>query len=140
MTATTVRPAEPSRLQPAGRPGDRPFVAALVTLDSEATDQWARDHGVAIHTISGLGAHAEVRATIQAAVDDANRSVSLRAESIRRFEILPDGITIESGELTPTLKVRHNVETRHATVIEDLYAPRPDADTADAPPVHATNR
>ena len=76
---------------------------------------------------------AELRGEVQAAIDDANRSVS-RAESIRAFTILPTDLSIESGELTPTLKVRRAVvEQRHAAEIERLYAGRPpDAETSAA--------
>jgi long-chain acyl-CoA synthetase len=100
----------------------RPFIAALITLDPEAASQWATDHGLGSPTVVELAENNDLRAAIQSAVDDANRSVS-RAESIREFVVLPDGITIESGELTPTLKVRRAVvETRHAKVIQHLYS------------------
>ena len=65
--------------------------------------------------------HELLRAHLQGAVDDANRSVS-KAESIRAFAILPRDLTIESGELTPTLKVRRAVVAKtYGTVIEELY-------------------
>ena len=61
-------------------------------------------------------------AEVQAAIDDANRSVS-RAESIRKFALLPHDLTIESGELTPTLKVRRSiVEKSYQHVIDGLYS------------------
>jgi long-chain acyl-CoA synthetase len=117
----------------------RPFIAAFITLEPEAASQWGADHGLGNATVVELAENTELRAVIQSAVDDANRSVS-RAESIREFAVLPDGLTIESGELTPTLKVRRAVvETRHANVIEQLYGQRSTADTAETPPVHATS-
>jgi long-chain acyl-CoA synthetase len=103
----------------------RPFIAALITLDPDAAGQWANNHGLGDLPAEELTASAELRTVIQWAVDDANRSVS-RAESIRAFEVLPDGLTIESGELTPTLKVRRSVvAARRADVIGRLYAPTP---------------
>jgi long-chain acyl-CoA synthetase len=100
----------------------RPFIAALITLEPEAASQWATDHGLGNLTVVELAGNPALRAVIQSAVDDANRSVS-RAESIREFAVLADALTIESGELTPTLKVRRTaVEALRANVIEHLYA------------------
>jgi long-chain acyl-CoA synthetase len=65
--------------------------------------------------------HELLRVRLQDAVDEANRSVS-KAESIRAFAILPRDLTVDSGELTPTLKVRRAVVTAtYCTVIEELY-------------------
>jgi long-chain acyl-CoA synthetase len=99
----------------------RPYIAALVTLDRDAVSSWARRHGKT-EGLAELASDAEVRAHVQAAVDKANKTVS-RAESIRRFEILPENWTAESGELTPSLKLkRAHVFRQHADVIEKLYA------------------
>ena len=111
----------------------RPFVAALVSIDPSAFADWASEHGCADEPFESVRTCAELRGEVQAAIDDANRSVS-RAESIRAFTILPTDLSIESGELTPTLKVRRAVvEQRHAAEIERLYAGRPpDAETSAA--------
>jgi long-chain acyl-CoA synthetase len=64
----------------------------------------------------------DLRAEIQAAVDDANKAVS-QAESIRKFVVLPDAWTEEGGQLTPSLKLRRTVvmhESRHA--VDELYS------------------
>jgi long-chain acyl-CoA synthetase len=72
-----------------------------------------------------LRTDAGFQAEIQAAVDHANASVS-RAESIRSFAILPHDLSIEAGELTPTLKLRRAVVAqRYAEEIDRLYAGRP---------------
>jgi long-chain acyl-CoA synthetase len=99
----------------------RPFIAALITLDPEAGAQWAVEHGLADVSMAELTANVELRADIQSAVEEANRSVS-RAESIREFALLPEGLTVATGELTPTLKVRRAVVEKHYShVIEKLY-------------------
>jgi long-chain acyl-CoA synthetase len=99
----------------------RPFVAAMLALDEEALREWAADH----HKAEGdpdLMHDPELLEELQRAVDDANRSVS-RAESIRKFVVLPHDLTIDAGELTPTLKVRRAVVAKAYTdVVEDLYA------------------
>lgn len=96
----------------------RPFIAALVTLDELAVAQWSGQQGS--EHFEPLGA-ADLQAIVQEAVDQANSSVS-RAESIRKFVILPRDFTIAAGELTPTLKVRRVVvEKAYASVIDQLY-------------------
>ena len=100
----------------------RPFVAALLALDEEALREWAIDHGQADVAADVLGQDGELRTTLQAAVDDANASVS-KAESIRKWAVLPHDLTIEAGELTPTLKVRRAIVAKaYEDVIEELYA------------------
>jgi long-chain acyl-CoA synthetase len=100
----------------------RPFVAALITLDPEAIAHWADTHGFSGTQMTELAENADLRAAIQSAVDDANRSVS-RAESIRKFALLPEDLTIAAGELTPTLKVRRAIVDKHYDhVIERIYA------------------
>ena len=88
----------------------RPFVAALITLDEEAIREWRAHHEPE-----------ELRSEIQNAIDVVNKSVS-RAESIRKFEILPHDFDLASEEITPTLKVRRAVILEHyASVIEGIY-------------------
>jgi long-chain acyl-CoA synthetase len=96
----------------------RPFIGALVTLDAEAVARWAEQHGKPRDVLVD---DEELRAEIQSAVDDANESVS-QAESVRRFVILDRDWSEESGELTPSLKVRRNVVLRSAQdAVERLY-------------------
>jgi long-chain acyl-CoA synthetase len=101
----------------------RPFIAALITIDEEAFATWAEEHGLDEPVVSERTTeHPELVAEIQQAVDEANALVS-RAESIRRFEILPHDFTIELGELTPTLKVKRDVvEDHERDAIERIYA------------------
>jgi long-chain acyl-CoA synthetase len=101
----------------------RPYIACLITLDSEALGFWKKRHGrMADATPAQLSDDPELIAEIQLAVDDANKAVS-RAESIRRFRILGTDFTEANGYLTPSLKVRRNVVTKDfAAEIEAIYA------------------
>ena len=101
--------------------GDRrPYVTALIALDEEMAPLWARARGLAGDV--PLADQPAVRAAIAAAVEAANRRLA-RAEQIKKFHVLREPWTAESGELTPTLKLRRPVILeRHAQVIEDLYA------------------
>jgi long-chain acyl-CoA synthetase len=85
----------------------KPFVAALVTLDVDATEAWMRNQGKSGKT-TNLVNDPDLRAEIQRAIDDANAAVS-RAEAIRKFAILPVDWTEQTGELTPTLKLKRSV-------------------------------
>jgi long-chain acyl-CoA synthetase len=99
----------------------KPFIAALITLDAEALRTWAEQHRLDPDS-DRLTQHADVRAAIQQAVDDANATVS-QAESIRKFRILPLDWTEESGHLTPSLKLRRTVVMRDcADEVEALYS------------------
>jgi len=101
----------------------RPYVACLITLDEEAVEVWlARHSRPAGTTIAELASDPEMIAEIQVAVDEANQAVS-RAESVRRFLILPVDFTEQSGHLTPSLKVRRGVVMKDfAAEIEALYS------------------
>ena len=85
----------------------QPFIAALVTLDPDSIQQWARERGRPVD-VAMLAEDPDMRAEVQLAVDDANQAVS-QAESIRKFAILPLDWTEERGELTPSLKLKRNV-------------------------------
>jgi long-chain acyl-CoA synthetase len=85
----------------------KPFVAALVTLDVEAVQAWLRNQGKS-GKVGDLVDDPDLRAEIQRAIDDANSAVS-RAEAIRKFAILADDWTEQTGELTPTLKLKRSV-------------------------------
>jgi long-chain acyl-CoA synthetase len=101
----------------------RRYVTALITIDEEAFPAWKEKHSKpASATVADLRDNGDLIADIQAAVDDANASVS-RAESIRKFRIVDGDFTQENGQLTPSLKVRRNVVAEdRAADIEALYA------------------
>jgi len=88
----------------------QPFIAALVTIDRESFPAWAEAHGKSADVADNLD-DPDLRAEVQAAVEEANKAVS-KAESIRKFTILPDEWTEEGGQLTPSLKLKRNVVMR----------------------------
>ena len=98
----------------------RPYVGALVTLDPDAVALWAERHGAPRDAVR-LTTHPALLAEVQAGVDEANLAVS-KAESIKRFRVLPRDWTEEDGDLTPSLKLRRSVVLRrHRDAIESLY-------------------
>jgi long-chain acyl-CoA synthetase len=101
---------------------NRPFIACLITLDPDALDFWKQQHGKPSDaTPAGMATDPDLLAEIQAAVDDANNAVS-RAESIRKFVILPVDFTTDNGYITPSLKVKRSVVAEDfAADIEKLY-------------------
>lgn len=100
----------------------RPFVSALITLDQQMLPSWLRSHGQPEMTPAQAIQSEAVQESLQRAIDRTNRQVS-RAESIRKFKILPGDFTLENGMLTPSLKVRREIVLdRFADVIEDIYA------------------
>jgi long-chain acyl-CoA synthetase len=102
---------------------NRPFIACLITLDPEALEYWKQQHGKpADATAADLTGDPDLIADIQKAVDDANLAVS-RAESIRKFVILPVDFTTDNDYITPSLKVKRSLVARDFSAdIDALYA------------------
>ena len=99
----------------------RPFVGALITIDTEALGDW-RDRRETPASADALMDDVDLRREIDAAVAAANEAVS-RAEAIRRYRILPADFTEERGELTPTMKLRRAViEKTYASEIVAIYS------------------
>jgi long-chain acyl-CoA synthetase len=99
----------------------RPFIGVLITLDRETLPTWAEQHGKT-SDLDKLLDDPDLYAEIEAAVEDANKAVS-KAESIRKFTILPDEWSEEGGQLTPSLKLRRGVVMRdHVDEVEALYS------------------
>ncbi|MBB4892821.1 long-chain acyl-CoA synthetase [Streptomyces olivoverticillatus] len=100
----------------------RPFVGALITLDEEFLPRWLEQHGKpAGLTAAELADDPELLADVQKAVDDGNAAVS-KAESVRKFRILPAQFTEASGHVTPSLKLKRNVVAKDfADEIEAIY-------------------
>lgn len=101
---------------------NRPYVAALITLDREDLSHWLYVRGMPADTPASELVHdPRIRADVQKVVDHANQAVS-RAESIREFALVEGEFTEENGLLTPSLKIkRHAVTAAYAKEIEALY-------------------
>jgi long-chain acyl-CoA synthetase len=101
----------------------QPFIAALITIDPEAFPAWkARNGKDTGASVGDLADDPDLVAEIDLAVKDTNQAVS-HAESIRKFRILPVDFTEDTGELTPTLKVKRKVVAeKFASDIDALYA------------------
>ena len=100
---------------------NRPFIAALITIDAEMSKGWIAANKKDGATIEMLRHDPDLISVIQTAVDEANKAVS-KAESIRKFTILGEDFTIAGGHLTAKLSVkRHVVATQFAQEIDDLY-------------------
>ncbi|MFB6779909.1 AMP-dependent synthetase/ligase [Streptomyces sp. NPDC056352] len=100
---------------------NRSFVTALITLEADGLAHWRQMRKKQGVPLSELVADEELHATLQRAVDEANRLVS-RAESIRKFAVLPVDFTEERGHLTPSLKLKRDAIARDfAAEIEALY-------------------
>jgi long-chain acyl-CoA synthetase len=101
---------------------NQPFIAALITLDADAVKTWAGVNKKAGSAISDLCHDPDLVSVIQTAVDDANKAVS-RAESIRKFTVLPVDFSIAEGQMTAKLSVkRHIVAEQFAKEISDLFS------------------
>jgi long-chain acyl-CoA synthetase len=102
--------------------GDRrPYPVALITLDPEEIPHFAREHGLP-EDIASLAQEPKVQELIQGELDRVNENYA-RVEQIKRFFILDHDLSQETGELTPTLKVKRNViSDRYAEDFEALYA------------------
>ncbi len=98
----------------------KPFPVALITLDAEEIVPWAKSEGLPTD-IEELAAHPRVEALIQADLDAANARYA-QVEQVKKFKILPRDFTIDSGELTPSLKLKRNVVyDNYADEFEGMY-------------------
>ena len=104
----------------------KPFISALITLDSEMLPVWLKNNGHdETMSVKDASVHPAVLAEIQGAVDAANNLVS-RAESIRKFVVLDHELTEATGHLTPKMSIKRNVIlSDYADVVESIYETTP---------------
>ncbi len=102
---------------------NKPFIAALITLDVEALPSWLEQHNKPADTpLDQVAKDPEIVAAVQSAVDEANKAVS-HAEAIKKFHILGVDWTEEGGQLTPSMKLKRNVVMgEFGEEVEALYA------------------
>ena len=101
---------------------NKPYIAALITLDQDALPQILAANNIEDAPMSELLENSDVRALVQKAVNAANEAVS-NSEAIKKFVILPQDLTIDNGYLTPKMSIRrHLIVQDFASDIEGLYA------------------
>jgi long-chain acyl-CoA synthetase len=95
----------------------RKFLSTLLTLDTDAIEDALGDHG----DPETLAAHPAVEAAIEGAIEEMN-AAHARAERIKKWRVLPRDLTVDDGELTPTLKVRRSVVIdRYGDLVDEMY-------------------
>jgi long-chain acyl-CoA synthetase len=93
----------------------------VIALDSEEAPRWAEANGIEYVDLASFSSHEQVIAEVGRAVEEANAKVA-RVEQVKRWIVVPDEWSPESGELTPSLKLKRNVVLdRYANEIEELY-------------------
>jgi long-chain acyl-CoA synthetase len=103
---------------------NRKYCAALITIDADEIRRWAKQQGLPEMSPEELAAHPKVVALIDSEVQAANKHLA-SYESVKYFRIVPHDFSQETGELTPSLKVKRKfVSQKYADVIEEMYAPR----------------
>jgi long-chain acyl-CoA synthetase len=99
----------------------RNFVTALVTLDEDAVMKWAKHNGHANQSYADIVASADAKKLLAPYFDEVNKTLA-KYETVKQFAILPRDLTIESGELTPSLKVKRKVvEKKYAGLLDKMY-------------------
>ncbi len=100
---------------------NRNFCTALVTVDPDAAKGWAEGRGLGNASYADIAKHPDLRAEFKAAFDELNKTLA-RYETIKDFAILPADLTIEAGELTPSLKVKRKVvEQKYKDLLDGFY-------------------
>jgi long-chain acyl-CoA synthetase len=98
----------------------RNFVTALVTVDEESIMKWAREKGIS-KKYNDVVALPEVKALLAPYFDEVNKSLA-KYETVKQFAVLPKDLTVDEGELTPSLKVKRKVvEKKYAAMLDKMY-------------------
>jgi long-chain acyl-CoA synthetase len=100
----------------------RSFATALVTIDPDALQTWAHGQGLDASDAETFATGDLVRTHVSAAIEELNGRLN-RWETVKDFRVLPRDFSVESGELTPSLKVKRKVVSEHyAAEIAEMYA------------------
>jgi long-chain acyl-CoA synthetase len=101
---------------------DRNFCSALITLDPDAVAEWAAGHGMGDKSYTEVVRSSEIHDLVQGQIDELNGKLN-RWETIKKFAILDHDLSIESGEITPSMKVKRNVvEANNKAILDGFYA------------------
>jgi long-chain acyl-CoA synthetase len=99
----------------------RNFVTALVTVDEEALMKWAKGNGLASKSYTEVAASPQTKALLAPYFDEVNKQLA-KYETVKQFAVLPRDLTVEQGELTPSLKVKRKVvEKKYAAMLDKMY-------------------
>ena len=99
----------------------RKYATALITLDPEAIEGWAKEEGLSYSSVAELARSQEVHDLIDGFIAQGNQQLE-RWETIKKFEILATELSVDEGEVTPSLKVRRKaVEKKYADVLNSMY-------------------
>jgi long-chain acyl-CoA synthetase len=103
----------------------RNYATALITLDPDALTQWGRAHGLTAAGYAALTADPAVRRYVQSCVEELNGRLN-RWETVKDFRILDRDLSVEEGELTPSLKIKRRVvETKYKPLLDSMYGGQP---------------
>ncbi len=99
----------------------RRFISAIIVLDEENVNKYARDHKIQYTAYSDLATHQEIKKLIEGEVQDVNKELA-RVETVRKFTILDKRLYVEDGEVTPTMKVKRKfINEQYSDLIEAMY-------------------
>jgi acyl-CoA synthetase (AMP-forming)/AMP-acid ligase II len=101
---------------------DRNFCSALITLDPDGVAEWAAAHGMAGKSYAEVVASPEIHDLVAGQIEELNSKLN-RWETIKKFAILDHDLTVENGEITPSMKVKRNVvEANNKAILDGFYA------------------
>jgi long-subunit acyl-CoA synthetase (AMP-forming) len=104
--------------------GDRqPYLCAILALEEEAIPDLCKAAGVPVAPLAEIAGNEQVRAFLADRVESDCNSKVARYQTIKKIEVLPHMLSVEGGELTPTMKVKRNViNDKYKSIIEGMYA------------------
>jgi long-subunit acyl-CoA synthetase (AMP-forming) len=103
--------------------GDRqPYLCAILALEEEALPDLCKASGVPIAPLAEIASNEKVRAFLAGRVESDCNSKVARFQTIKKFELLPHMLSVEGGELTPTMKVKRSIiNAKYKAIIDDMY-------------------